>query len=279
MTTLRRAFAVNMYRTAVALTVVVGVVLAYGLAEIVRALGAPDVTGLILGVVVGAAALVLAIIVVTMWPGRYVRDIARMRAGDALAHWTYSRPEWRAANRLAARRIRWGSFTWTLVGLIGAGAATVIGRVIEEPRVAEALGRFGMMLLVLTVAGTVVVAGLSGPVLARTRRSGEVYVSGHGIYQRPGGYRPFFSFGHVLRDVEVSEEPRVHLRLMARAQNTAGDARQLWATVAVPAGREGEAWELAEALRAAITAHLEGPKPEYSGRGGVLSYFDLSWWH
>jgi hypothetical protein len=279
MTTLRRASAMIMYRTTVVLTIVVGVVFAYGMADIVRALGGADMTALILGVVLGATALILVITMVAMWPGRYIRDIARMRAGDATAHWTYSRPEWRAANRLEARRIRWGLFTWTLMGLIGAGAATVLGRVIEDPRAAEALGRLGVVLLILTVAGTVVVTGLSGPVLARTRRRGEVYISPYGIYHRPGGYRPFFSFGHVLRDVELGDEPRLHLRFLARAQNTAGDAGQLWATVAVPAGREGEARELVEGLLAAITEHRERPEPEYSGRGGVLSYFDISWWH
>lgn len=277
MTSVARAFAVVLYRTTAALTLCFGVVLTYGMVGAILILDGDDTMPLILGIGAATTALILIILLKPMWPGKFVRDIKRMRAGGPGVRWVYTRREWRAANRLEVRRIGWSTFTWTFIGLIAGVAAIVAGLLFASSQVRELLSWLGGLILVVTAAGTAVVAALSSPLQACTRRRGEIDVSPLGIYRQPGGYLPFFWFTSALHDVQLSDGPPLHLRLLAVAQNSGGKEK-LWTTIAVPAGREGEAGQLVELLRAEIVAYRERPGPDYGGGGGGgWPNIDISW--
>jgi hypothetical protein len=183
-------------------------------------------------------------------PWRYAADIAAMRAGRAWVHWTYNPGAWRAANSYDQQR-----------------------NALRIPIVLTALGFGGFLLLVgilggqrtlglsTTGGGIAVIAAILLPILtlgdpvwlARRAAKGEIYISRHGIYRRPGGYMSLDPRRNlVYESADLVERPTPHIHIAVLVPAGGGSAmweRKTLTDVGVPPGHEDEARTLVERLR------------------------------
>jgi hypothetical protein len=92
-----------------------------------------------------------------------------------------------------------------------------------------------------------------GTVPSRARRAarGEIYISRHGIYWRPGGYMPLdVRWNLRYESVDLVERPTPHIHIdVMRPTGTSTWGRQTFTDVGVPPGHEEEARTLVERLR------------------------------
>src|SRR5262245_34092645 len=145
-------------------------------------------------------------------PWRYAADINRMLAGEAWAHWTYDAAEWRVgmdSDWRAYRRV-----TVITQGALAASAFLLLLWLITGLRELGlvVIGGFGVAMSLL-----ILISQLVNPTRAvRRSTQGEIYISEHGVYRRPGGYLSLdATAGMKIDSVDVVDRPRPHLHIVA----------------------------------------------------------------
>jgi hypothetical protein len=172
-----------------------------------------------------------------------------IQLGDGWARWQYDETQWREATRIEARHSRQNSRKVTLVVLAVGVLAAFVGSLAS---------RSGWMFLLIglgfaAIAGYVHLVMLANDVTtwARTRKTGEVYITKLGIYRFPGGYTPLSNAGYQLRDVTLVGTTPATLRFeVERASFLV--PRSTLAEVAVPAGHEEEARQAVDRFRSLL---------------------------
>jgi hypothetical protein len=204
-------------------------------------------------VVVFAPIVLLLVLVagmtLTLRPWRYAADITAMRAGRAWVHWTYDEAAWRAANRYDERR----NAFWVRVALtvmaVG-GLVLLIG--IPGGHRTMGVSIFGGV-IIYAAAIFLPLLTLGDPRwVARRAARGEIYISRHGIYRRPGGYTPLdlrYGTRYDSADLVDRPTPHIHIEVSLRVNRTGGWTRKTLTDVGVPPGHEDEARTLVERLR------------------------------
>jgi hypothetical protein len=195
----------------------------------------------------------VALLILFLRPWRYSADMTAMRAGHAWVQWTYDEVNWRAANRYDGER----NGLWVRGALVAlaAGVFLTLMALSGDREAAIGGGAFGGMLVFLAL--TLLAALMAGePVrVARRAARGEIYVSRHGIYRRPGGYTPLdlsTNIKYESADLVDRPTPHVHIEVSVRVNPTGygGDwVRKTLTDVGVPPGHEDEARALVELLR------------------------------
>jgi hypothetical protein len=204
--------------------------------------------------VVVFAPLVLLLVLVAglslvLRPWRYAADITAMRAGGAWVHWTYDEASWRAANRYNERR----NALWVRVALsvmaVG-GLVLLIG--IPGGHRTMGVSTFGGV-LIFAAACFLPLLTLGDPGwMARRAARGEIYVSRHGIYRRPGGYMPIdlrYRIRYESADLVDHPAPHIHIEVSVNATSTEVWIRKTLTDVGIPPGHEDEARTLVALLR------------------------------
>jgi hypothetical protein len=191
----------------------------------------------------------VAALILMLRPWRYAADITAMRAGRAWVHWTYDEAAWQAANRYDERR--------TTLWVRGALAAMGLGGfllLLALPGGERTIGvsTFGGALIFMAACFLTLLM-LGEPVRnARRAARGEIYISRHGIYRRPGGYTPIdLKNGIRYESADLVDWPTPHIHIEISVQNTgwsAGWMRKTLTDVGVPPGHEDEARTLVELL-------------------------------
>lgn len=198
----------------------------------------------------GLLLLLTAMLIVMVQPWRHASDIKAMLAGNAWAHWTYDEAGWQAANRYDERAYkRW--VRGTLVALAVSVFLLLIGILGGKGAVDVTIfGGIGIF-----VASTGLVALLVGNPMRTARRAkrGDIYVSRHGIYRRPGGYTPLdLRTGVRYESVDLVDRPTPHIHIEISVRTKASWRRKTLTDVGVPPGHQDEARALVAQLRSTV---------------------------
>ncbi|HEX2914723.1 MAG TPA: hypothetical protein VH186_28235 [Chloroflexia bacterium] len=207
-------------------------------------------------VVIGFVVITLAMIVplcIVMF-GPYLRDIDRMVAGEAWVHWQYSEKEWQqhVANRNRKSR-KEPLIRLSIAAGLGAALA-LVGLILGgKSKDGYSLLFAGLVCVGIALLVMLVLWLVDGGATASKASKGEVYISGLGIYQLPGGYLPLFGYNQVTRNVEFIPGTPAKLRFDARFRvkdynllGTSYNDDQAIAEITVPEGHEAEAQALVE---------------------------------
>lgn len=253
LTAMARIFSIVQVRMIV--LVLAGVAVVLGLALWGAASGAAGASrSVVLFVALGVPGLTLVIALLVavplLTPWLYTRDIASMRAGQALVHWHYDEVDWHAANRIEERRNRRNSYTSAGIGVAFGLVLLLIGLGMGDPDDGRTFVFVGVAMTGCCVVVILTIWATSVERLARRKPTGEIYISPLGIYRDPGGYVVLRSLGVRVCGVELIEGRRPVVRFDAQVKQRYGSTRRHWADVAVPAGREDEARQLVERFRA-----------------------------
>jgi hypothetical protein len=195
----------------------------------------------------GLLVLLTAIFAAAIQPWRHAADIKAMLAGNAWVHWTYDEAAWKAANRYDERAYkRWVrgtlialavSLFLLLFGILGGKAAvdvTIFG---------------GIGIFVASVGLVALLVGNPMRTAGRAKR-GEVYVSRHGIYRRPGGYTPLDLRSSVrYESVDLVDRPTPHIHIEISVLIRYSWRRKTLTDLGVPPGHQDEARVLVTQLR------------------------------
>jgi hypothetical protein len=196
-------------------------------------------------------------------PWRYAADITAMRAGGAWVHWTYDEAAWRAANRYDERR----NALWIRVALtvmaIG-GLMLLIG--IPGGHRTIGVTSIGSVLIFITATFLVLLTWGDAGWVARRAPRGEIYISRHGIYRRPGGYTPL-DLRHGTRyesaDLVDRPAPHIHIEVSLNVGRTGTVWKRTTLTdVGVPPGHEDEARTLVDLLRRHVLTSSPPDRPD-----------------
>ncbi len=213
-------------------------------------LGAPPSYALI-PLLLGPPVLALGAWATVVQPGRiYVEDLARMRAGEAWAHWRYDEAGWAGvvAREAALERRQRRQF----LGVAGGTGAVLLAMALLVPTASRPLS-LALVAGVLALLGTVGLGlGLFGAApRAGRQRAGAVYITPLGVAFEPGGYVPLVGPGQALREVSLEQPPAglAWLRFRALVSRRGGATVEEVAAVAVPPGEEVAARELIARFR------------------------------
>jgi hypothetical protein len=92
---------------------------------------------------------------------------------------------------------------------------------------------------------------------ARRAKRGEIYVSRHGIYRRPGGYTPLdLRSGVRYESVDLVDRPTPHIHIEISVRTKGGWHRKTLSDVGVPPGHQDEARSLVAQLRNKVLTRL-----------------------
>jgi hypothetical protein len=214
------------------------------------------VVGLSLGLLVSLVLLMTAV----MRPWRYARDIDTMLAGNSWAHWTYDEAGWKAATQLE-RRV----YTRVIVGMLSLLAVSLLLLLawLDSDRRNPGLLAFGGLTGAFSLMMLAVIVLFSPIRVLRRSGRGEIYVSGHGVYRRPGGYLSLDpALGVQVDSVDLVDRPRphVHIVVLVNTNSSATSRHRTLADIPVPRGHEDEARELVARLRSEVVK-APGPRP------------------
>jgi hypothetical protein len=241
------------YRMTLAVAIGVDLVIGMALALMLNSGDAADpslMVGLSVGIPAAVLLLVLPLVTVIVRPWRYVHDIDAMRAGGALVHWRYDEPAWQTANRVEGERTRRTAFTASLFAL-GLGVVLLLIGLAVGGENGSTFVFVGGLTGGLALTGAAAFGATSPAVMARRRKQGEIYISSLGIYRSPGGYTPMRGFGYWLENVALLGEQTPYVSFEVTVQGRYGStSTQSLADVVVPPGREAEANDLVNRLRA-----------------------------
>ena len=191
--------------------------------------------------------LLTAMLIAMVHPWRHAADIKAMLAGNAWVHWTYDEAGWQAANRYDERAYkRW--VRGTLVALAVSGFLLLIG-ILGGKRAEDVTIFGGIGLFVASVALVALLVGNPMRTAARAKR-GEIYVSRHGIYRRPGGYTPLdLRSGVRYESVDLVDRPTPHIHIEISVRTRYSWRRRTLTDLGVPPGHQDEARTLVAQLR------------------------------
>jgi hypothetical protein len=223
--------------------------MAVGIAAFLAALTAvADVSwAMIVFLPLGLLLLLTAILIVMVQPWRHARDIKAMLAGSAWVHWTYDEAGWRAANQYDERIYkRW--VRGTAVALAVSVFILLIGIIGGKGAVDVTL--FGGIGTLISSVGLVTLLAGNPMRTAHRAKQGEIYVSRHGIYRRPGGYTPLdLRTGVRYESVDLVDRPTPHIHIEISVRMKTSWRRKTLTDVGVPAGHLDEARALVAQLR------------------------------
>jgi hypothetical protein len=201
----------------------------------------------------GLFLLLTAILLTMVHPWTHASDIKAMLAGDAWAHWTYDEAGWRAANqydeRTYKRYVR-GTTIALAVGVFLLLVGILGGKGAIEVTILGGIGTF------LALVGLVTLLVGNPMRTARRAKQGEIYVSRHGIYRRPGGYTQLDLHANIrYESVDLVDRPTPHIHIEISVRTNAGWRRKTLTDVGVPRGHQDEARTLVAQLRNKVVTH------------------------
>jgi len=201
----------------------------------------------------GLFLLLTAMLMGMVHPWRHARDIKAMLAGNAWVHWTYDEAGWQAANRYDDRTYR----RWLRGTLVALGVSVfllLIGILAGKGGVDVTIFG-GIGVFVASVALVALVVG--NPMRAASRaKQGEIYVSRHGIYRRPGGYTPLdLRSGVRYESMDLVDRPTPHIHTGSSVRNRYTWRRKTLTDLGVPPGHQDEARALVAQLRNKVVTH------------------------